>query len=124
MERTLAQWREDATKFGLPLIIEQRAEAIHLLSNLKPVVIGDVVLKVEPCDWPNPYEAGYQIFGQNALGRPIQDDGALDHAGPLQSNILMIAVLWAECQAVQPVEPEDAKYYPGSAEDDIDYDYT
>ncbi len=78
------------------------------LSALEPVLIGNVVLKIEQCDWPYPFNSGYQFYGENQLGRAIQEDEDIEHGGPLQPEKILLAIRWAERQAVNPEEPDGA----------------
>lgn len=107
MLRTYERWRDSAKhRFSSPMTDLDRLLARSLLAAGEPIVIDQTVLKVEPCDWPQPHSAGFQFFAQNQCGAEIcefGDGGTLDHPGECASmEACRIAVAWAERQMVLP----------------------
>ncbi|WP_034302188.1 hypothetical protein [Herbaspirillum sp. RV1423] len=114
MDRRFEDWRAQAKRFETPLDDSSMMEATRQLHALAPILIGNVLLKIESCDWPYPFNTGNQFFGQNSFGRAIQDDEDLDHGGPLQTEKLRMAIKWAELQDANPEQSKAMQRHIGA----------
>jgi hypothetical protein len=108
MKKRYSAWALSARHcLSSPLTDHQRLMAAVELGVGESVVIDKVVLKVEPCDWPEPHGTGWQFFGLNQFGAEIGAESVvLDHPGVGVNHLACVkAVEWAERQKLQPAYP-------------------